>query len=136
MATQVQSNPEISTTSLVSGIINDAQELFKQQLELFKAELKQDMEKAREGSAVFVAGAGLGFVGLIVLVFALAHLLFWAFPALPLWGWYAITGGVVTAAGAAMVAGVYLRLKKAKPLSVTATALEENVEWKTKPIRK
>src|SRR5262249_36526553 len=103
MATQVQNNPEISTVSLVSGMINDAQELFKHQLELFKAELEQDMEKAREGSLVFVAGVGLASVGLIVLVLALAHLLFWAVPALPLWGWYAITGGVVIAAGSAMI---------------------------------
>jgi len=133
MATQVQNNPEMSTSALVGGIINDAQELFKEQLELFKAELKQDMEKAREGSVVFVAGAGLAFVGLIVLAFALAHLLNWAAPALPLWGAFAIIGGVISAAGAALLAGVYIRLKKAKPLSVTATALEENVEWKTNP---
>jgi hypothetical protein len=131
MATQVQSNPEMSTTSLVSGIINDAQELLKQQLELFKAELKQDMDKAREGSMLFIVGSGLSSVGLIVLVLALAHLLNWAFPGLPLWGAYAITGGAVTAVGSALLAGVYYWFKASKPLSITATALEENVEWKT-----
>jgi len=133
MATQVQSNPEMSTTSLLSGIVNDAQELFKQQLELFKAELKQDMEKAREGSVVFIIGAGLASVGLIALVIALALFLNWAFPALALWGAFTITGGVVTAVGVGLLAGVYYWFKASKPLSITTTALEENVEWKTNP---
>jgi len=131
MATELKSNPEVSTTSLISGIVNDAQELFKEQLELFKAELKQDMTKAREGAAMLFVGAGLGFVGLIVLAFALAHLLWTQVPSVPLWGWYAIVGGGLAAVGASLVAVVLTRVEKAKPLSTTATSLEENVEWKT-----
>jgi protein-S-isoprenylcysteine O-methyltransferase Ste14 len=125
----------VSTTSLVSGIVNDAQALFNHQLELFKAELKQDMEKAREGAAVMALGAGLSFVGLLVLVFALAHLLAWATDT-SLWPWYAVVGGAVFAVGLALVGYVFARLKAAKPMSISATALEENVEWKTTPIRK
>lgn len=34
---------EASVTSLVRGILNDAQELFRQQSALFKAELREDM---------------------------------------------------------------------------------------------
>jgi uncharacterized membrane protein YqjE len=133
MATDVKSNPEMSTTSLVAGIVNDAQELFKEQLELFKAELKQDMTKAREGAAMLFVGAGLSFVGLIVLAFALAHLLWMYIPAVPLWGWYAIAGGSLAAIGVSLVGVVLTRVEKAKPLSESATALEENVEWKTNP---
>jgi uncharacterized membrane protein YqjE len=135
MTTKVDSSPEVSTTSLLSGIVSDAQELFKHQLELFKAELKQDMEKAREGAVTMSLGLGLGFVGLIVLAFGLAHLIAWATET-PLWIWFSIVGGLVFLAGLAMMAFVYLRLKEAKPLSITATALEENVEWKTTPTRK
>src|SRR5436305_15050952 len=98
MTTKVDSSPEVSTTSLLSGIVNDAQELFKNQLELFKAELKQDMEKAREGAVTLSLGIGLGAVGLIVLAFALAHLLAWA-TGMELWAWYAITGGAIFLAG-------------------------------------
>jgi uncharacterized membrane protein YqjE len=133
MATNVQSGPEASTTSLLAGILNDAQELFKHQLELFKAELKQDMEKAREGAALLVVGAGLSFVGLIVLAFALAHMLFYYVPTVPLWVWYALAGGGLAAIGVTLVCVVFAWAKKAKPLSETATGLEENVEWKTNP---
>jgi len=135
MTTKVDSSPEVSTTSLLSGIVNDAQELFKQQLELFKAELKQDMVKAREGAVTMSLGAGLGFVGLIVLAFALAHLLAWA-TNMHLWAWYGIVGLAVFAVGGGLMTYVFFRIKESKPLSITANALEENVEWKTTPIRK
>jgi len=135
MTTKVDSSPEVSTTSLLSGIVNDAQDLFKHQLELFKAELKQDMEKAREGAVTMSIGAGLGFVGLIVLAFAAAHFLAWTTD-MSLWAWYGIVGGAIFAVGGAMVAYVFMRIKESKPMSITANALEENVEWKTTPIRK
>jgi len=132
MATNVQPPPDVSTTSLVAGIVNDAQELFKAQLELFKAEIKQDLHKTKEGASLATLGAGLGFVGLLILGFAVAHLLYWATQAVDLWLWYAIVGGVFAAAGGGLVYAVLTRIEKAKPLSETAAGLEENVEWQTK----
>jgi len=133
MATEVKSNPEVSTTSLISGIVNDAQELFKEQLELFKAEMKQDLKKTKEGMGMASLGAGLGFVGLLILGFAAAHLLRWLMPAVDIWVWYAVVGAVFAAAGGALVYVVLTRVETAKPLSDTAAGLEENVEWKTNP---
>jgi len=132
MATNMQSPPDVSTTSLVAGIINDAQELFKAQLELFKAEIKQDLHKTKEGASLATLGAGLGFVGLLILGFAVAHYLYWATEAVGLWMWYAIVGAVFAAVGGGLVYAVLTRIEKAKPLSETAAGLEENVEWKTK----
>jgi uncharacterized membrane protein YqjE len=133
MASNVQSHPEVSTASLVGGIVNDAQELFKSQLELFKAELKEDLKKTKEGATLATVGAGLGFVGLLILGLAVAHLLYWLTQAVDIWLWYAIVGGVFTGAGGALVYVVLTRVEKAKPLSETAAGLEENVEWQTKP---
>ena|SRR5437762_6345784 len=133
MATNVQSHPEVSTASLVGGIVNDAQELFKSQLELFKAELKEDLKKTKEGAALGAVGAGVGFVGLLILGFAVAHLLRWLVPTVDIWVWYALVGGLFAAVGGALVYVVLTRVEKAKPLSETAAGLEENVEWQTKP---
>jgi hypothetical protein len=44
MATNVHSDTDVSLTSLVNGIVNDAQELMKQQFALFQAEVKEDMQ--------------------------------------------------------------------------------------------
>jgi hypothetical protein len=132
MATNAQQTPpEVSTTSLVSGIINDAQELFKAQLELFKAELKQDLQRTKEGATMATVGGGVGFVGVIVLALGLVHLLWTYVPAVPLWGWYLIVGGVFCAVGGSLVYVVLNRVEKAKPLSETTAGIEENVEWKT-----
>jgi len=136
MAINVQSNPEVSTASLVGGIVNDAQELFKQQLELFKAELKQDLHRTQEGTTLAIAGTCLSLIGALLLGFAVAHLLFWAWPAVDLWVWYGLVGLAFAGGGAGLLAMVLVRLKKAKPLSETTAGIEENLEWQTKMTRK
>ena len=45
MATDLKSTQEPSVTALVTGIISDAEELFKQQFELFKHEVRDDFRK-------------------------------------------------------------------------------------------
>jgi len=118
----------------VSGIVSDAQELVKQQLALFKAEVKEDMRKTGEATASLVVGLTTTLVGTIVLCFAVAHLLSWAWPSVHIWGWYAVVGGVVTAVGAGLAYSAYQKFRSFNPLpDETAQALKENLEWKTKP---
>jgi len=134
MATQVQSGSDVSVTSLVSGIVTDAQELMKQQMALFKAEVKEDMRKTAEATASLVIGLTATLVGTIVLSFAVAHLLSWAWPDVHIWVWYAVVGGVVTAVGAGLAFAAYQKFRSFNPLpDETAQALKENLEWKTKP---
>jgi hypothetical protein len=134
MATQVQSGSDISVTTLVSGIVGDAQELMKQQMALFTAEVKEDMRKTVEATASMVIGLTATLVGSIVLCFAVAHLLHWAWPGADIWVWYAVVGGVVTAVGAGLAFAAYQKFRSFNPLpDETAQALKENLEWKTKP---
>lgn len=134
MATQVQSETDVSLTSLVSGIVNDAQELMKQQMALFQAEVKEDMRKTSEAAVSLAAGAVVALVGAIVLCFALVYLLNWAFPETPLWVWYAVVGGVVTGTGLGLVMVAWVKFRSFNPLpDKTAQALKENLEWKTTP---
>jgi hypothetical protein len=134
MATQVQSGSDVSVTSLVGGIVHDAQDLLKRQLALFKAEVKEDMRKTTEATASLVIGLTTTLVGSIVLCFAVAHLLSWAWPAVHIWVWYAVVGGVVTAVGAGSAFAAYQKFRSFNPLpDETAQALKENLEWKTKP---
>lgn len=134
MATQVQSGSDVSVTSLVSGIVTDAQELMKQQFALFKAEVKEDMRKTSEATVSLVIGLTATLVGSIVLSFAVAHLFSWAWPEVHIWVWYAVVGGVVTAVGAGLAYAAYQKFRSFNPLpDETAQALKENLEWKTKP---
>jgi uncharacterized membrane protein YbhN (UPF0104 family) len=134
MATNVQSGSDVSVTALVTGIVGDAQELMKQQFALFKAEVKEDVRKTGEATASLVIGLTATLVGSIVLCFAVAHLLHWAWPDVNLWVWYAAVGGVVTAVGAGLAFAAYQKFRSFNPLpDETAQALKENLEWKTKP---
>jgi len=134
MATQVQSDTDVSLTSLVSGIVSDAQDLMKQQLALFQAEVKEDMRKTSEAAASLGAGLAVTLVGSILLCFTLAYLLHWAFPQAPLWVWCAVVGGVVTGLGLGLIRVAWVKFHSFNPLpDKTAQALKENLEWKTTP---
>jgi uncharacterized membrane protein YqjE len=133
MATNLQTGSEPSLTSVVTGIIGDFQELIKQQLALFKAELKEDLRKTREASVSLVCGLALLSLGSVLLCFMAVHLLEWAFrPHLELWACYLIVGGVLAAVGGGLAYFAWTAFR-----SVTAEqsvqSLEENLEWKTKP---
>jgi uncharacterized BrkB/YihY/UPF0761 family membrane protein len=134
MAANVQSGPDVSVTSLVGGIVSDAQELMQQQLALFKAEVREDMRKTTEASTSLGVGLAATLLGSIVLCFAAAHLLYWAFATVPLWVWYAVVGGVVTTVGVGLTLVAFQKFRSFNPLpDQTAEALKENLEWKTKP---
>jgi len=134
MATDLHPDQSASVTSLVSGIVHDAQELVKQQFELLKAEVRDDFRKMREAGEMLSAGAGLALMGGILLTLTLVHLLNWLIPEMPQWAAYGIVAVVFIAGGAGLYLAGKRMLDKVNPLpEQTAEALKENVQWITKP---
>jgi len=134
MATNLQTGQEPSVAALATGIIHDFQELVKQQLELFKHELKADVRKTREVATSLALGLVLLSLGGIVVCFGLAELLFWLAPVLHRFGAYLIVGGLVTAIGAGLSYYGYQEFRASNLLpEESAEALKENLEWTTKP---
>jgi hypothetical protein len=131
--TNLHTMPEgTSITELVSGIIDDSQQLLRQQLHMFKAEVKQDLRKTTDAAKYLGIGAGVAAVGGLMLVFALVYLLAWAFPGLALWGCYAIVGGVFAIVGGGLIWGGVKLFQSNNPLpDQSAEALQENVQWLT-----
>jgi VIT1/CCC1 family predicted Fe2+/Mn2+ transporter len=133
MENQLHTAPEPSMTSLVSGIITDAQELIKQQLELFKHDIREDVRKARETAASLALGLILVTVGGILFCTMFVYLLHEE-AGLRLWASFAIVGGVLLVVGLVLT---YLAKKEAETINPlegeAAKALEENVQWITKP---
>jgi len=134
MATNVHPDQEPGVAALAAGIVHDFQELVKQQLDLFRHEVKADVRKAREASTSLAVGIALLGLGAVMLCFGLAHLLSWLLPALPLWGSYLIVGGLLGAPGAGLsyYASQQFRASNLLP-EESAEALKENLEWTTKP---
>ena len=122
---------------LVTGIIDDLQELIKQNLALFKVEVREDFKKTKEAAGALGVGVGLAAVGALHLTLMLVFLLWWAFdsaarsaPGLPLWVCFAIVGGVFPGVGAALTFKGKKKLDSFNPLpDQSAEALKENVQW-------
>jgi uncharacterized membrane protein YqjE len=121
-------------TSLVSGIISDAQDLVKQQLTLFQVEVKNDMRRTLAATIPIVIGGVVCLLAGIMLCVMLAHLIHWLWPdTIPLWGGYAIVGGAFAALGLALVFWGKAQFSKFSPLpDQTVEGLKENIQWQTK----
>jgi uncharacterized membrane protein YqjE len=126
---------------LLRGIVNDAQDLVKAQMDLLKSELTSDMRKTREAVAVFGAGVTVTFAGGLLLCLMLVFLLHWlTMPAnadpgsLPLWACFGLVGAVITGGGAFLLYLGRQKFAAFNPLpDETAQGIKETLEWKTNP---
>jgi len=123
-----------SVTSLVTGIVHDAQELIGQQLKLFQVEIRNDTRRTIAATIPMLIGGLLCLVAVMILAVMAAHLIAWAWPeTVPLWGGYAIVGGVLAILGIALVFWGKAQFSKFNPLpDQTMEGLKENLQWKTK----
>lgn len=139
-APELGRSTEPSITALVKGIVDDAMVLMRQQLAMFKAELRSDLARLRDGIIPIVLSIAPMLLGGLMSCFALVHLIHWlATPAgavmadpahIPLWGCYAIVAGTFLLIGGILVAMGIVRLKSVNPLpEESVKALEENVKW-------
>jgi hypothetical protein len=116
-----------------TGIGGDVHLIIKQQLALFRAELKQDLHKTKETLVSLVCGVVLLLLGSALLCLTVVHLLEWAFrPQLELWVCYLIVGSV-----AVVIGGVLRYYGRTRFRSLIAEEsvqyIEEKLELKTKP---
>jgi cytochrome c biogenesis protein CcdA len=132
MSIELQRPPEPSVTAMVQGIVDDAQELIKQQFALIRAEIKEDVRKGKEAAFSLAVGLVIAFLGCSLLALMLTELLHWSSPDLPLWACHTIVGGILLAIGAALA---FLGIKKFKSMNPmpeqSLTALKENLQWTT-----
>ena len=135
MTTDVHTSPEPKLTSLVTGIINDVQDLLKQQLTLFREEVKNDVRKTKEAVLSLSVGIGILAVGGLFLCLTLVHLIHWAAPdVLPLWLCYGIVAGLFLLGGGALLYAGKRKLSSFNPLpDQSVGALKENVQWLMNP---
>jgi len=135
MATDVTPNNGASVTGLVSGIIDDATRLMSQQLDLLKAEVRKDVQDAKDTAMSMAAAGALLGTGALLLSIMLAHLLEWAFRGrLELWGAFAIVGGVYALVGGILYYRAKQKLDHLNPLpEQTVKGVKENLQWKTNP---
>jgi hypothetical protein len=134
IADDVLGPPERSMTTLVSGIIGDAQQLIQQQLAMFRQEIRDDLRKSRDAALSLAGGIGITLLGSVLVLLMVPLLLHWAWPELPLWACFGIVGGIITTWGGVLAYAGIKKFKSFNPLSDTSiAALKENLKWTTNP---
>lgn len=122
-----------SLTKLVSGILDDAQALARQQFEMLKAEVREDFSRSRRAAEFGATGIVLLTVGMLGLVMALANYLHETYQ-FSMWASWGITGLLFSTLGGACAVTSYVLLNRYNPLpDKTFNALQENLSWKTEP---
>jgi len=132
MAMHVDSREEAPVSSLVGGIMEDARRLFVDQMNLFKVEVKHDLQQT--GSALIPIAIGMVILlpASFLLAMGAAHGLVALVPDLPLWGSYFLVGLVIAAVGIGLALWGKTILANVKPVDTALKGLQENVQWKTK----
>lgn len=136
MSTDLQTPPEQQNmTALLTGILNDAQELFRQQLSLVRSEIQEDLRKTKEALVPTAIGFCLALLGILLLSVAVAVGLGSSEAGLlPLWAGFTIVGGILAVIGGVLSYVGWAKFASFNPLpDKSAEALKENVEWLTKP---
>jgi hypothetical protein len=130
----VATNGHGTVTELVSGIVDDAQRLFKQQLEMVRAEFKEDLRKSRQVAVAFGVGIALLALAGVMLAITCVHGLQAAAPNLPHWAcWAIVTGAVMVFGGIAMLVGNRIWSSYNPLPDKSFNALQENVSWVANP---
>jgi VIT1/CCC1 family predicted Fe2+/Mn2+ transporter len=139
MSIETQEPVAPSTTALVGGIVDDMQDLLKQQMQLTRMEITKEIQNAAEAVAYFVIGGAILFFGAFFVGFGLVHLVHWASAAagsdpaaVPLWVCYMLLGIPLLLTGAVFTWLGSQRLRAVHPLQNPATdALKQNLKWAT-----
>jgi hypothetical protein len=129
MATDIHNASEPSLASLVSGIINDAQTLIKQEMALARREFTEEIKQTKQAAVSLALGVGVAALGGLLLLLMLVYLLHEE-AGLKVWWSYGIVGGL------ALIIGLSLLLvakARASEISLvppqTAETMKENVQW-------
>jgi hypothetical protein len=122
---------ETSVGELIGNISNDLSTLFRQEVELAKAELKQEASKAGKAAGMLSAAGFAGYLVVVLLTFALVAALSNVIDA----GWAALIVAVLWAiVGAVLYANGRKKLKTVDPTPRrTVDTLKEDAQWLKNP---
>ncbi|MCM4079575.1 phage holin family protein [Paractinoplanes hotanensis] len=122
---------ETSVGEMIGNISNDLSQLFRQEVELAKAELKQEAAKAGKAGGMLGGAAFAAYLAVVLLSFALVFALDAVMPA----GWAALIVAVLWA----VIGGVLYVIGKNKLKTVdpvprrTVDTLKEDAQWLKNP---
>jgi uncharacterized membrane protein YqjE len=123
----IVSEPERSISAVISDIVGDLHVIVRGEVRLAKAELREELAKAKRGVVLLVAGS-------LVLVAAFGCLLLAAIYGLatiwPPWAAALAVGGGAALVGAVLALGGKKQISDVElPPQKTAASVRENLQW-------
>ncbi|GGX07671.1 phage holin family protein [Streptomyces lomondensis] len=130
---QREAVPDRSAGELLSAVTSDLQTLFRQEVELAKAEIREEGAKAGKAAGMY---GGAGFGGYMVALFLSLAAVFGLANVMDA-GWAAL---IVAAVWAVIAAVLYVmgrsRMREVSPKpEQTVQTLKEDAQWARHPIR-
>ena len=120
-----------SIGELIGNVSNDLSQLFRQEVELAKAELKQEAAKAGKAAGMLGAAGFAGYLTVVLLsfalVFALSNVMDAGWAAVIVAALWAIIGGVLYLRGRTQLATVDPMPRR------TVDTLKEDAQWLKNP---
>jgi Ca2+/H+ antiporter len=122
---------DASLGELIGNISNDLSTLFRQEVELAKAEVKQEAAKAGKAGGMLGGAAFAGYLAVVLLSFALVFGLANVMDA----GWAALIVAVIwLIVGAVLYANGRKQLKRVDPVPHrTVDTIKEDAQWLKNP---
>jgi hypothetical protein len=113
---------------LIGGILRDVKSLLRQEVQLFKDEMKLEISRAGRAATKFLIGAALGILGLLFLLLMLVHGLH-EWTVLPLWASYGLVGALVGIGLALLIRAQSFAGRVQAAPHRTLYSMKENVQW-------
>ena len=117
-----------SIPALIKSLLDDARDLIREELQLFRAELRDEVSALQTVAIAFAAAAFVGLLGAMLLAVALggaiAYVLHW-----PAWTGYGIVAVLCLAGGYGLCLYARARMRVIRAIPNTTDTMKENLAW-------
>jgi len=118
-----------SVADLISGLVTDAQQLVRREIDLAKREVSIEVDKVKQGAVALGAGAGLAIIGTLLLAHMLVYLV-QTLTGLSLWVSYLIVGAIFAVGGGILLMQGIKRMQNVDPVPrETIESVKEDIQW-------
>jgi len=120
---------DTTVADLISGLVGDAQQLVRREIDLAKREVSIEVDKVKQGAVALGIGAGLAVIGALLLGHMLVYLV-QTLTGLSLWVSYLIVGAIFAIAGGLLLMQGIQRMKQVDPMPrETIESVKEDIQW-------
>ena len=128
MKTSMQYDERTSIPGLIKGLLDDARDLIREEIQLARAEIREEVSALGAVAVAFAVAAVVGLLGAmlfsVALGGALAYALRW-----PSWAGYGVVGLLFLAGGWGLCLYARGRLRLIRAIPNTTETMKENLTW-------